>query len=269
VTWLFVLLSCRSSHPPPAAAEAPQTLQIGPHLEAMPIPGRSAWRITDTETIPANSLVVQTPGGQVVLADTPFTPRATRDLLTWIETRFGAPPALATISHFHFDASAGIDVLEEAGVPIAVSDRSVALLAERGSSMQDWLGEHVSGAFEGWDVPETAATFVLEEGFRAEIGGTPVEVRFPGAGHAPDNVVTWFPELGVLFGGCMVKGGDDLGNLGDADVSTWPDAMRALEALKPAVVVPGHGDRIDAAMLAHTRAMAEAHRAAAAEQASY
>jgi metallo-beta-lactamase class B len=77
-------------------------------------------------------------------------------------------------------------------------------------------------------------------------------VIFPGAGHAPDNAVTWFSDSGVMFGGCMVKGGDDLGFVGDVDRTSWPDAMRRLIALAPKLVVPGHGSRLDPEQLTRT-----------------
>lgn len=261
-------LGCPRSAPVPTeAAEAPPPADptepvgtpfpIGPHLEATKLPGVPAWRITDTETIPANSLVVQTADGSTVLADTPFTPRATEHLLAWMQERFGAPPALATVSHYHFDASAGVEVLRAAGVRLAVSDRTAELLAAKGPGMQQSLASSQGDAFTGWAPPTAEATFALAEGVTHTVGGTEVQVLHPGPAHAPDNVVTWFPSLGVLFGGCMVKGGDDLGYLGVADVPAWPAAMRVLEALEPAVVVPGHGPRTDPQMLAHTREMAE------------
>ncbi len=170
----------------------------------------------------------------------------------WIEARFGAPPALATASHFHLDAAGGLGALLEAGVPVVVSDRTAALLESRGESMRTSLKDTFGGSFDGWQVVAPTATFPLAEGYRTTVGGSEVQIVHPGAGHAPDNVVTWFPEAGVMFGGCMVKGGDDLGFLGDANRETWPGAMRALQALEPELVVPGHGTRTDPGQLAHT-----------------
>ena len=65
------------------------------------------------------------------------------------------------------------------------------------------------------------------------VGGTQVRVIYPGAAHAPDNIVTFFPESGVLFGGCLVKSGDDLGNLGDADSRELPARRRAPASAGP------------------------------------
>ncbi len=233
-------------------ADEQQEERIGPHLRAQRLADHPAWRIVHTTPIAANALVFRTPSGETVLADTPWTPEATRDLLDWIAARFGALPSLATVSHFHLDAAGGIAALEAAGVPVAVSDRTAKLLAEKGEAMRESLADAHGEAFECFRVAAPQATFPLVEGFRTTVGGADVRIVFPGHGHAPDNVVTWFPESGVMFGGCMVKGGDNLGYLGDANRETWPAAMQALLALAPKVVVPGHGARTDPEQLSHT-----------------
>jgi glyoxylase-like metal-dependent hydrolase (beta-lactamase superfamily II) len=63
-------------------------------------------------------------------------------------------------------------------------------------------------------------------------------------GHAPDNIVVWFPDQRILFGGCLIKSAsaDGLGFTGDADLATWPEAVRRVAArYHPTLVVPGHG----------------------------
>jgi metallo-beta-lactamase class B len=112
-------------------------------------------------------------------------------------------------------------------------------------------------------IGEPDVSFELHDGYSEEVGGESIRVVFPGAGHTSDNVVTWFPASGILFGGCMIKGGPDLGYLGDADLESYPAAAARVEALGARVVVSGHGDRFDAEQVAHTRALAEAARAAA------
>jgi glyoxylase-like metal-dependent hydrolase (beta-lactamase superfamily II) len=68
---------------------------------------------------------------------------------------------------------------------------------------------------------------------------------FPGAGHSDDNLVVWVPSARVLFGGCLVKSSTatDLGNIADADLSSWPQAIARVREKFPdaEVVVPGHG----------------------------
>jgi len=103
--------------------------------------------------------------------------------------------------------------------------------------------------------------------FRAETrvhtDGLGFEVFYPGAGHAADNVVVWFPDAGVLFGGCLVKAepATDLGNVADADLASWPKAIAAVSERYPAIrwLVPGHGPvGGGAGALARTRALLQA-----------
>jgi metallo-beta-lactamase class B len=212
------------------------------------------------EPIAANSLVFITADGTAVLADTPWTPEATRELLDWVVARTGRLPAFATIGHYHLDASGGIAALREAGVPVVASSEAARLLAERAPSMQEELARQHGDAFGGWRIPPPDRTFHPASGYVTRVGGTGVEVIFPGAAHSPDNVVTWFPEARLLFGGCMIKGGDSLGYLGDADLASYAGAVERLITLAPRIVVPGHGDRTDPGQLEHTRDLARAAR---------
>jgi glyoxylase-like metal-dependent hydrolase (beta-lactamase superfamily II) len=88
----------------------------------------------------------------------------------------------------------------------------------------------------------------------AEAGA--LEAFFPGAGHAPDNIVVWFPGPRILLGGCMVKAEDApaLGNVADADLLSWPKAIEAVQKRYPDadIVVPGHGAVGGPKALAHT-----------------
>jgi metallo-beta-lactamase class B len=71
------------------------------------------------------------------------------------------------------------------------------------------------------------------------------ELYYPGAGHAPDNLVVYFSGERVLFGGCLVKSdtATTVGNVADADVAEWPRSVARVAARYPKaiVVVPGHG----------------------------
>jgi glyoxylase-like metal-dependent hydrolase (beta-lactamase superfamily II) len=237
-----------------------ESTRIGRNLSTQPLDGVPAWIVTHEEPISANSLVLVADDGSPILADTPWTPAATRELLDWVVLRFGRLPVLATVSHYHLDAAGGIGPLLEAGVRVVASTDTARLLAERGPSMQSTLAEQHGSDFTGWSAPQPNETFRPGDGHSVRIGGTAVQVIFPGAAHSPDNVVTWFPETRILFGGCMVKGGDSLGYLGDADLETYPAAVQALRELSPRIVVPGHGDRTDVAQLDNTLRLVELER---------
>jgi peptidoglycan-N-acetylglucosamine deacetylase len=238
--------------------------RIGRDLSVRAVPGASAWVVEHARPISANSLVLLAGDGTPILADTPWTPSATQELLNWIELRFGRLPELATISHFHADAAGGLAALHDAGVRTVVSEHTAELLADREPAMRQVLVRLYGSDFAGWQIPAPAQTFSPDDGVRLMIGDTTVKVLFLGAAHTADNVVTWFPDEGVLFGGCLVKGGDTLGYLGHADIQAYPDTVRRLQALEPAIVISGHGDRHDPGQLDNTLRLAEAEAKAQA-----
>lgn len=55
----------------------------------------------------------------------------------------------------------------------------------------------------------------------------------------------WSPDTGVLFAGDLIEQGADP-DFTDAYPMEWPSAVTELLRLSPRIVVPGHGDPVDA-----------------------
>jgi metallo-beta-lactamase class B len=220
------------------------------------------WVVTHAEPWAANSLVAEMADGALLFVDTPYTSEATRSLSDWAHARFGPRRLIAIDTHFHPDAVGGNRALAEAGATVYGSTHTARLVVERRGAMREqlarWLRERPEQAarFAGYDPLPPTETFEPGRGLELELG-EPVRALFPGAAHSPDNVVVHLPDRGVLFGGCMVVAHDRLGNLADADLEGWPAALERLEALQPAVVVPGHGDPGGPELLGHTRMLLE------------
>lgn len=193
-----------------------------------------SWSTFGGKRIPSNGLVLRD-GEETVLIDTAWGEEPTALLLDWVQRELGKPVTRAIATHSHEDRVGAPRTLAARGIPLLVHPKTVALAERRG-------------------VTTTRPIDALATADAATLGG--VEVFYPGPGHAPDNVVVWIPRTRLLFGGCAVKSADaaELGNVADADVARWPDAIRAVQRRypDPAFVVPGHGDPGDAALLAHT-----------------
>ena len=82
-----------------------------------------------------------------------------------------------------------------------------------------------------------------------DLGGRTVGLRHLGRGHTDHDVVVHVPDAAVVFAGDLVEQGAPP-DLGDAVVAEWPATLDALLALRPAVVVPGHGEPVDARFVA-------------------
>ncbi len=241
-------------------SQAPEPIEINAALTARPLePG--VWVIVHEEPWPANALLVETNDGTLVLCDTPYTHDASRELLAWMHETFGDRRTIVINGHFHPDCLGGNAVFERSGAETWGSIETAKLLAERGdraradtvAPLRDAkpdLAHRIES--DTWAPP--VRRFELETGHTFDLG-EPVEIIHPGPAHAPDNVVTWFPERGVLFGGCAVLADMRPGYAADADLERWPDAIRAMQALEARIVIPGHGDRTDAGLLDHTLAV--------------
>ena len=79
-----------------------------------------------------------------------------------------------------------------------------------------------------------------------------VRVIYPGPSQAPDKVLVFFPSRGLLHGGCMIFSGSQVGKIADADLASWPRAVRAVAELPASVVIPGHGARLDPSLIQNT-----------------
>ncbi|MFD2569178.1 subclass B1 metallo-beta-lactamase [Spirosoma soli] len=198
----------------------PFTISVEPLVPSVYV--HTSYNLYGGQPFPSNGMIVETKKG-VVLIDTPWDTAQTTQLIKWVSTYLKQRVVLAVVTHFHEDRLAGTEVLRRHGARV-VSTRLTADLAKK----------------EGFPVPDG----ILPNDTTLKVGGTSIETYFPGAGHAPDNIVVWLPKQKVLFGGCFIKSyeASSLGNLSDADLASWPAAMRRVHERypKPAFVVPGH-----------------------------
>ncbi|HJW08345.1 MAG TPA: subclass B1 metallo-beta-lactamase [Holophagaceae bacterium] len=237
--------------PPPGLPNAlelakPHMQRIGPGLWVAPL-AKGVWvtsfthRLDKDTMYPANGLVVDAADG-AMLVDPGWEPAQAKALLAWAQRTLTHPVRRAIITHSHEDRSAGIAVLAEAGIPSYGLARTRELLLQKRRAPVEALPDLETKPWRG-------------------AGG--LEVRFPGPGHAPDNLVVWVPSAKVLYGGCLLKSttAPGLGNLEDADLDQWPRTMHRVREAYPDVriQVPGHGT-VEGDAIAHTLELLAAPR---------
>ncbi|MGH3998592.1 MAG: MBL fold metallo-hydrolase [Pseudonocardiaceae bacterium] len=93
---------------------------------------------------------------------------------------------------------------------------------------------------------------LVAEQVKIELGGRQVLLIHAGLGHTDHDIALWSPDTGVLFAGDLVEQGADP-DFTDAYPLEWPAAMSTLLQLDPKIVVPGHGDPVDAQFVAAQR----------------
>ncbi len=220
----------------PAAVSAKTAERAPDEVTLQPLaPG--VWVHITWNTVPKFGLVASNgvlacgPGGGL-LVDTAWNDAQTARLLDLAAAR-GCTVHALVVTHFHDDRMGGIAEVLRRGIPTYASPETVKRA-------------HLAG----WSPKLVGAPDAVE------VAGVQAEVFFPGAGHAPDNVVVWLPTSRVLFGGCMIRASaaDALGNLSDADVAAWPGSVGKLKERygQASHVVPGHGAAGGPDLLDHT-----------------
>ncbi|HBE80002.1 MAG TPA: subclass B1 metallo-beta-lactamase [Firmicutes bacterium] len=192
--------------------------------------------------IPSYGLLAITNAG-IVLVDTPWTNEQTRELLKMVSDKFNKPIQLAIFTHWHQDRIGGIDTLIAEHIETA-STAATAELAVKA----------------GFKKPQTMINPKVEA---FKVGNLSFETYFPGPGHTMDNIVVYFPQTRVLYGGCLIKPMNmtNLGNTADGDVTQYPNTIREVMRRYPKAetVIANHGSSPwgDFGLLKYTLQLAE------------
>jgi glyoxylase-like metal-dependent hydrolase (beta-lactamase superfamily II) len=108
-------------------------------------------------------------------------------------------------------------------------------------------GEHLNGLkvlkerLDG-TVPTLPSRFVTAQDTRLELGGTVIELKYRNGGHTPGDMLVWLPQKNVLFSGDVVYVDRVLGLHPVSSTKTWLESFAVIDELKPAIIVPGHGN---------------------------
>jgi glyoxylase-like metal-dependent hydrolase (beta-lactamase superfamily II) len=200
-------------------------------------------------------------GGEVaVLVDTLGTDGQAHELLDAV--RAVTPLPLAVINtHHHFDHCFGNAAVVAAhpGCGIWAHEAAAAALREHGHRWQrewyeEWRPTHPDLAQALAEVEVHAPTRTVHVESTMDIGGRTVELRHFGRGHTAGDLVVTVPDAAVLLTGDLVEQGAPP-SFGDSYPLDWPDTLAAMlhrvavPAAAALTVVPGHGDRVDAAFV--------------------
>ncbi|MBL8922367.1 MAG: MBL fold metallo-hydrolase [Myxococcaceae bacterium] len=259
--WLVVGLACLACARQGLRVPTPEEVHVerlvlSPELELAKLRDdvwlHTTWKeLPNVGPFPSNGLVVVGDGG-VVLIDTPWTPKATRTLLEWVDSRLHLPVTDLIATHSHDDRIGGVSELAP-----ETAVHALQLTIDRAKA-------------DGVDLKAAPLAAPYE---RLVLAGVSVETLYPGPGHAPDNLVVQLRGRQLLFGGCWVRSpaSTTLGNLAEADLAGWkkglevssfpddtPFCAKDPRPLRPMLVVPGHGGLGGDGLFLHTRDLVDA-----------
>jgi glyoxylase-like metal-dependent hydrolase (beta-lactamase superfamily II) len=173
----------------------------------------------------------------VVVFDALGTPALGAELLEAIRRVTAQPVRRVIVSHYHADHIYGLAALKDAGAEIwalepgrayLASDAATQRLDERSATLGIAPARLVPA--DRWLAGETA--------FR--MGALRFRLFPVGPAHTPEDLAMAVEEEGVLFVGDLMFAGR-LPFVGDADSRAWIAAIDRVIALKPGLLVGGHG----------------------------
>lgn len=171
---------------------------------------------------------------EAIVFDTPTNDSDAKELIDWITNTLKCKPIGIVVTHFHVDCLGGLNEFHQRKIPSYASLKTIELAKASNSQ-----------------IPQKGFDNYLE----VKVGTKKVINEFLGAGHTIDNVVSYFPNEKVLFGGCLIKKMNaSKGYLGDANISEWSNTVKAVKSKygDAKVIIPGHGKPGDIKLLDYT-----------------
>jgi len=179
-------------------------------------------------------------GEGVVVIDALGSPALAEELLQAIRGVTAQPVRYAIVTHYHADHIYGLQVLKAAGATVVAhragreylnSDTAQRRLEASREELFPWIDDKtVLVPADRWIDADTVI----------ELGGERLHVRHAGPAHTPEDLVVFAERAQVLFAGDLVFRGR-IPFVGQADSRGWIAALGGLIALKPTLIVPGHG----------------------------
>lgn len=131
------------------------------------------------------------------------------------------------------------------GAQIIALARTAATQAQYAAQQMEGLRRFLGARLDG-TTPLPATRTLPGEAATLELGGETLQLAYTDA-HFPGDARVWLPRQGVAFSGDLVYVDRLLGVLPWSSVKRAQRAFHALEALRPARIVPGHGRVCDLA----------------------
>jgi glyoxylase-like metal-dependent hydrolase (beta-lactamase superfamily II) len=234
----FALLAASAAH----AEYQPKAEAVVENVYA--IIGPLVQRSMENDGLNANFGFIVTPKG-VILIDSGASRRGAEKISAAIRKVTGKPVRWVINTGSQDHRWLGNEYFASQGAEIISLARTAATQAQYGE--QHLLGlERFLGARLAGTKPLPATRTLEGDEASLELGGENLVLRYSDA-HFPGDAWVWLPQQRILFSGDLVYVDRLIGVMPESSVKNGQRAFHALEALKPKIIVPGHGQVCDLA----------------------
>jgi glyoxylase-like metal-dependent hydrolase (beta-lactamase superfamily II) len=266
---------------PPAPEARQTTPDAGFDVQQIAPGVHAVLRTDPPGLFPAANSVFIVNADDVVVVDTGGTPGAARALVGALTRITARPVSYVINTHWHDDHTLGNAVFREAFpkaqfvahariaagearaaaendrkrllqvMPVMTQQFRVAVEQKKNSDGLPLSDEerrsHLNDvaawerfAAESQNVPPVAPAVTVTDKWTVTRGKRVIDVRYLGPGHTSEDLVVYLPQEQIAITGDLVT--TPVPMLGAAShVAEYPATLAALAALKPSVLVPGHG----------------------------
>ena len=157
------------------------------------------------------------------------------------------PVRVLLVTHARPEFLFGGAAFREHGIPVRMHSRTAQLMASRCENCLKTLRQTV-----GDPAMQGTVMYPADQAFEAshtlDLIGRPVRVLSFGHSSGPGDSAVLDERSGVLFAGGLLDA-QRVPDIQDSDLEGWNKALRELRALRPRLVVPGHGAASTVALL--------------------
>lgn len=215
-----------------------------PKLKITPLTGDfyiyTTYSIYEGSPVPANGMYLVTNDG-VVVFDTPWDTSQFQPLFDSIKLKHHTDVKICIATHWHSDRTEGLEYYKQKGIKTYTT-----------SLTDEWSKKN----------NKKRAEYLMTKDTVFNIGPYSFETYYPGEGHTTDNIIVWFKDEKILYGGCLIKGDDaeNLGYLGDANKTAYYATLKNVQkkCRHPKYIIVSHSDWDNNRSLNHSIKLAKA-----------
>lgn len=186
----------------------------------------------------------------VMVVDTGMGPRNGETILREVDKIAAGKPIYIVTTHYHPEHDLGASAFPDDALMIR-SEAQIGDIEENGlrvaesfAARSDLNAELLNG------VDYREADIVFTDEYVVDLGGLEVQLLAMGPNHTPGDTAIFVPSEGVLFSGDIAMRPQPAFASPQSSLSHWLTSLDRLAALEPVHVVPSHGLRGDADVIA-------------------